>query len=103
MKFVQLGREVRPLIVEHRHHKGAIIGIKDDKFVVVLKQDGSRELVRLKDVVLGEAVYDLADLRNGCGVFFEKEAEPAVMNDFERFQHRLQERIKAEMLQERGL
>ncbi|OQS54277.1 hypothetical protein EHP00_2068 [Ecytonucleospora hepatopenaei] len=57
MLFVQLGREVAMRQLKHRDEKGVITGIIDNKFVVIVKQDRSSEVVRVDDFVLNDKVY----------------------------------------------
>lgn len=99
MLFVELGREVSPLNIKLREHKAVITGIKDNKFVVVLKQDRSHEVVRLKDVVLNDKVYDLEELNNGSHEFFNAKTSQEESSDFDRFKLALEKRIIDEMVQ----
>lgn len=98
MLFVELGREVSPLNVEMREHKAVITGIKDNKFAVVLKQDGSHEVVRLKDVVLNDKVYDLEELKDKNHEFFKVKESQDKSSDFDRFKLALEKRVIDEMI-----
>lgn len=100
MKFVQLGREVLPREIELRHHKAVIVGIKNDKFVVILKQDHTREIVRLEDVVLSDKVYNMDELKDESCEFFKIEEPAKPMNDFERFKEELRMETAKKMIQE---
>lgn len=96
MLFVELGREVSPIKLTERKHKAIITGIKDNKFVVVLKQDKSHEIIRLKDIVLNDKVYDLENIEKSG--FFKTEKEENKTNDFERFKINLRKRVEDELL-----
>lgn len=96
MLFVELGREVSPLNKEFRSHKAVITGIKDSKMVIIQKQDKSFEIVRLKDLVLNDKVYDLATLADS-GFFAPIPAETK-SNDFERFKIRLTKQVEDELI-----
>lgn len=103
MNFVQIGREVEPRLKTNRHHKAVITGIKDNKFVVIMKQDRSYEIVRLNDVVLTDNVYSMEDLKSNSCAFFKTVEAPKKSSDFERFKSGLESRIVAEMIKEKGI
>lgn len=103
MLFVELGREVSPLNTKLREHKAVITGIKDNRFVVVLKQDRSHEVVRLKDIVLNDKVYDLEELKNESHEFFKTKASQECSSDFDRFKLALGRRIIDEMLKTKAV
>lgn len=103
MLFVELGREVSPRSLKHRDAKGVITGIKDDKFVVIQKQDKSFELVRLKDIVLNEKVYDLEELKSGDHEFFKKVETAKKNSDFDRFKAGLEKRVIEELVKAKGI
>ena len=96
MLFVELGREVSPLNLNMRKHKAVITGIKDNKFVVILKQDRTHEVIRLKDIVLNDKVYDLESIEKSD--FFKVEKEEKKYNDFERFKVNLAFKVGEEVL-----
>ncbi|KAI5169820.1 hypothetical protein PAEPH01_1025 [Pancytospora epiphaga] len=102
MLFVQLGREVVPRDSALRKHRAVIVGIKDDKFVVIQKQDKTKEMIRLKDVVLVDKVYDLEELNSASCDFYKVEEEASATNDFERFVISLQERVARDIIKEKG-
>lgn len=101
MLFVELGREVSPLNLKCRGHKAVITGIKDNKFVVVLKQDKTYEVVRLKDVVLNDKVYDLEELKDQSHEFFNSIPVEKIGSDFERFIIKLKSKVEKEVLEHR--
>jgi len=98
MLFVELGREVSPLNINMRNNKAVITGIKDNKFVVILKQDKTYELVRLRDVVLNDKVYNLDELKNEGHEFFQMDAPQKKSTDFERFVLSLRKRVEDELV-----
>lgn len=98
MLFVELGREVSPLNLKHRHHKAVITGIKDSKFVVILKQDNTHEVIRLKDIVLNEKVYNLEELKDTNHEFFKKQEATEKSSDFTRFVLRLRNSIVEDVI-----
>lgn len=102
MLFVELGREVSPRCIKNRHFKAVITGIINNKFVVVLKQDKTSEVVRLKDVVLNEPVYDLEELKEGHE-FFRIEKKEKKSSDFDRFKAELENRIVEELIKAKGI
>lgn len=103
MLMVQLGREVLPRNKADRRHKAVVVGIKNYKFVVIMKQDKSKEIVRTCDIVLSEKVYDMEDLNNSNCDFYtiEKAAEPTT--DFDRFLTNLRTKVANEVIKEKGL
>lgn len=102
MLFVELGREVSPRSLKHREHKAVITGIKDNKFVVIKKQDRSFEIVRLRDVVLNDKVYDLKEMENEDHEFFKRVEAPKKETDFDRFKSNLEKKIIDELVKARG-
>jgi hypothetical protein len=103
MLFVELGREVSPRSLKHREFKAVITGIKDEKFVVIQKQDRSFEVIRLKDVVLNDKVYDLNELKDANHEFFKKVETAKKENDFDRFKIDLEKRVANEILKSKGI
>lgn len=103
MRFVQLGREVTPRNAADRMHKAAIVGIKNDTFVVIQKQDRSREIVRIRDVVLTDRVYSMEDLKDSSCDLYKAVEEPKRTNDFDRYMINLREKIINEMIREKGI
>lgn len=103
MRFVQLGREVLPRNTADRMHKAAIVGIKNEMFVVIQKQDRSREIVRIKDVVLTDKVYDMDDLSSSSCELYRPAEEAKKTSDFDRYMISLRERIISEMVKEKGV
>lgn len=103
MLFVELGREVSPRSLKIREHKAIITGIKDEKFVIIQKQDKSFEVVRLKDIVLNDKVYDLNEIKNPNHEFFKKVEAPKKANDFDRFKSDLEKRVINEVLKTKGI
>ena len=103
MLFIQIGREVVPRLVSNRTCKAVIVGIKNEALVVIMKQDKSRELVRVKDIVLTENVYSAEDLSSpSCGFFKVAEA-PKKTNDFDRYMVGLRARVAEEVAREKGI
>lgn len=103
MLFVELGREVSPRSLKHRELKAVITGIKDERFVVVQKQDRSFEVVRLKDVVLNDKVYDLNELKDPSHEFFRKVETAKKYNDFDRFKMDLERRVVEELIKAKSI
>jgi len=103
MLFVELGREVSPRSLKSRGFKAVITGIKDDKFVVVQKQDMSFEMVRLADVVLNDKVYNLDEMKSPNHEFFKKVEAAKEDNDFDRFKTNLEKRIVSELVKSKGV
>lgn len=103
MLFVELGREISPRNLKYRSFKAVITGIKDEKFVVALKQDKSYEVIRLRDVVLNDKVYDLNELKDTNHEFFKNVEVVKKSNDFERFKADLEKRITEEVLSSKGI
>jgi hypothetical protein len=102
MFFVELGREVSPRLLDNRQNKAVITGILNNKFVVILKKDSTSEVVRLRDIVLNETVYNLEDLKNKNNAFFKAENKQVEASDFDRFKLNLEEKIVSELLKSKG-
>lgn len=103
MLFVEIGREVLPRNIALRNNKAVITGIKDNQFVVIMKQDKTFELVRICDIVLSDKVYTEDELKNDSCEFFKKASESKKMNDFERFKIQLEKRVVEELISEKKL
>ncbi|ELA41468.1 uncharacterized protein VICG_01452 [Vittaforma corneae ATCC 50505] len=103
MLFVELGREVSPRSLKLRSVKAVITGIKDEKFVVIQKQDRSFEVVRLKDIVLNDKVYDLNELKDPNHEFFKQVETAKKCNDFDRFKMDLEKRVIEELIKAKGI
>lgn len=97
MLFVKVGREVAMRALECREHKAVITDIVDNKFIVIVKQDGEKELVRVDDIVLCENVYDVNNLK--ASNFF-KMAEKKETTDFDRYKATLKEKVTQKLLKE---
>lgn len=102
MLFIQLGREVVPRSLAARANRAVIVGIKNEKFVIIQKQDGSREMVRTNDFVMTENVYDLEDITSNNCDFNNVPAPAAKTNDFDRYMSRLRSKVVSELLEEEG-
>ncbi|KAI4293229.1 hypothetical protein PAPHI01_2503 [Pancytospora philotis] len=103
MLYVQLGREVAPRRLVDRMHKAVIVGIKNYKFVVIMKQDKTKEIVRVRDIVLVDRVYDMEDLSKSTCEFYTVEKPAPKTNDFDRYLSNLRTKIVNEMVKEKGL
>jgi hypothetical protein len=103
MLFVELGREVSPRNIAFREHRAVIIGIINNKFVVVMKVDGTSEVIRLRDIVLNDKVYSLDELKNKNHEFFKVESKKKSTTDFDRFKQRLEEKVVSELLKNKGI
>lgn len=103
MLFVELGREVSPKNINFREHKAVITGIINNKFVVIMKADGSNEVIRLRDVVLNDTVYTLDELKNKNHKFFQATSKKNTTTDFDRFKQNLQEQVVSELLKAKGI
>lgn len=103
MLFVELGREVSPKSIQHREIKAVITGIISNKFVVIMKQDSTSEVVRLRDIVLNDTVYSLEELKNKDHQFFKCVATKKTTSDFDRFKLKLEEKVVSELLKSKGL
>lgn len=103
MLFVELGREVSPRIAELRDNKAAITGIINNKFVVIIKQDKTSEVVRLKDLVLNEKVYSMDELKNGSADLFKPVEPKKKLTDFDRFKLNLEQKVVSELLKAKGI
>lgn len=103
MKFIQIGREVVPRIASLRSHKAVIVGVKDETFVVIMKQDKSREIVRTMDIVLTDKVYTREELDSASCEFYKAAEAPEETNDFDRFIAGLKNKIIKEMIKEEGI
>jgi len=103
MKFVQIGREVVPRELSKRQHKAVITGIKNEKFIVIMKQDKTYEYLRTEDVVLTDNVYTEEELKSSSCKFYKLEEEKMQPNDFERFKMGLEKRIAEDLLREKGV
>lgn len=76
-----------------------ITGIIDGKFVVIMKQDRSNEVVRVEDIVLGEKVYDLEQLEKSD---FYNSTNNEQLSDFDRYKLNLRKQVIDRLLQEQG-
>ena len=103
IQLIQLGREFLPRDLSLRHNKAVITGIKDSHFIVIMKQDNSFEIVRMKDVVLSDRVYTDAELKSGSCEFFKAVDAPKKFNDFERFKMLFEKRVVEELIAEKKL
>lgn len=103
MRFVQIGREVVPRLLSNRTEKGIIVDIKSDIFVIVMKQDKSREIVRLKDLKLTDRVYSREEMADDGCEFYRVPEAPAQTSDFDRFIDSLKSKIAADLIRENGL
>ena len=103
MKFVQFGREVMPRLKTQRTEKAVIVDIKDDVFVIIMKQDKTREIVRVKDLVLTDRVYTEEELADNKNEFYQRAAIQTPSSDFDRHVESMRSRIAADLLKEKGL
>ncbi|EED41521.1 hypothetical protein EBI_26964, partial [Enterocytozoon bieneusi H348] len=76
-----------------------ITGIIDGKFVVIMKQDRSNEVVRVEDIVLGEKVYDLEQLEKSD---FYNSTNNEQLSDFDRYKLNLRKQVVDRLLREQG-
>ncbi|EED43348.1 hypothetical protein EBI_26672, partial [Enterocytozoon bieneusi H348] len=76
-----------------------ITGIIDGKFVVIMKQDRSNEVVRVEDIVLGEKVYDLEQLEKSD---FYNSTNNEQLSDFDRYKLNLRKQVIDRLLREQG-
>merc|ERR1712243_314038 len=102
MLFVEIGREVSPKDITHRYVKAAVTGIIDNKFVVVIKQDKTHEIVRVEDLVLNDKVYNSDDLKNKKGDLFNAVNQPKQGNDFDRFKNNLKQKTTDVLIKKAG-
>merc|ERR1712235_26175 len=93
MLFVEVGRVVRPRDLSMRNHKAVIADIIDNKFIVVIKQDKTREVIRVDDIILENEVLDVKNIKSD----FYKLQENKKSTDFERFKIKLENAAKAEI------
>lgn len=102
MKFVQIGREVFPRLLKERVNNRAVItDIKNDLFVIIMKQDKSKEIVRVKDIVLTDKVYTKEELENDDCSFYKMESVPKPTTDFDRFVANLRKKVIDELVKEK--
>lgn len=104
MKFVQIGREVVPrLLSQRKNNKAVITSIKNGLFVIIMKQDRSKEIVSLKDVVLTDKVYTREELENPNNSFYNviKDSEDAATTDFDRFIVNLRKDVINKLVEEK--
>jgi hypothetical protein len=102
MQCIELGREVVPRELEKRGHKGVIVGIKNEKFVIIVKQDKKHEMVRVQDIVLRDRIYNIEEIEDGSSEFFSIDRkDEEIFGDFERYKNNLKKRIEAEVAEER--
>ena len=96
MLFVEVGRQVFMRSMAKRNYMAGII---DGKFVVIMKQDRSNEVVRVEDIVLGEKVYDLEQLEKSD---FYNSTNSEQLSDFDRYKLNLRKQVIDRLLREQG-
>ena len=96
MLFVEVGRQVFMRSMAKRNYMAVITGIIDGKFVVIMKQDRSNEVVRVEDIVLGEKVYDLEKSD------FYNSTNNEQLSDFDRYKLNLRKQVVDRLLREQG-
>lgn len=99
MLFVEVGRQVFMRSMAKRNYMAVITGIIDGKFVVIMKQDRSNEVVRVEDIVLGEKVYDLEQLEKSD---FYNSTNSEQLSDFDRYKLNLRKQVVDRLLREQG-
>lgn len=104
MKLIEIGRVVARNLKTERHIKAIIIGIIDASFVVLRKQNNEVEIAPISSFTLLDEVHDIKGKSDEEVVrLIQCEKEEVVSSDFDRFKLKLQEKIKSEILKEKGL
>ncbi|KAL6120317.1 hypothetical protein NUSPORA_02967 [Nucleospora cyclopteri] len=100
MNFVEKGRVVFPRELIKRHQKAVVTDIIDNKFIVILHQNNTHEIVRVDDIVLGDEVLSIEKLEESN---FYKVSEEKKTSDFERFKEKLREKVASKLLEESSI
>ncbi|KAF9762260.1 50S ribosomal protein L14e [Nosema granulosis] len=104
MKLIEIGRVVAKSLKTERHVKAIIIGIIDASFVVLRKQNNEVEIAPVSSFTLLDEVYDIQGKSEEEVVrLIQCEKKEDKSSDFDRFKLKLQEKIKNEILKEKGL
>merc|ERR1711976_186114 len=94
MLFVEIGREVAMRKLQHRDNKAVVTGIIDNKFIVIVKQDKTNEVIRVDDIVLCDKVHNVDSLEKDG---FFNVAEKRITSDFDRYKMNLRTKIADEL------
>lgn len=104
MKLIEIGRVVSRNLKTERHIKAIIIGIIDASFVVLRKQNNEVEIAPISSFTMLDEVHDIKGKSDEEVVrLIQCEKKEEVSSDFDRFKVKLQEKIKGEILKEKGL